>query len=96
MVIFYVHLNLGYHTFIFKKKVALLHCYVYSHYRYQHTCDVIPPNAPSQDVKHSSVIILHMAHVFIPHAPGVSFKISVLRMPPIIRPVIIEYAQCAH
>ena len=46
IVIFYVHLNLDHHTFISttKSSFATL-CYVYSHYRYQRTCDVIPPNA---------------------------------------------------
>ena len=34
---------------------------IYSDYRYQHTSDVIPPNAPSQEVGHWSAIILHTA-----------------------------------
>ena len=62
-------------------------CNVY--YKYWRICDVIPPNVPSQEVGHWSVVILHMARVFIAPTPGVPFKIS---MPPTIQPAKIEYA----
>ena len=75
-------------SYLIKGNFATL-CYVYSHYRYQRTCDAIPPNAPSQVVGHWSAIILHTAHVFITPTPGVPFKIPV---PPTARPVIIEYS----
>ena len=61
----------------------------------QCTRDIIPPNAPIQEVGYWSAIILHTAHVFIALTPGVPFKILVPPMPPMtpmIRPAIIEYA----
>ena len=76
MVTLYVHLNLDYHTCLLKKYYALLHCYLDSHYRYQHTSGVIAPNSPA--------VIVHTACV--------SFKISMPPMPPIDRAAIIEYA----
>ena len=98
IVIFYVHLNLDYHTFIFKKESSFdTLCYLYSHYRYHHTCDVIPPpNAPSQEVGHWNAIILHTARVFIDPTPGVPFKISILSMSLMVRAAIIEYAPCVR
>ena len=70
--------------------VALLHCYLYSHYRYQRTCDVIAPNAPSQEVGHWSAIILHTVQAFIALTPAVLVKISAPNLP--LRPAIIDNA----
>ena len=64
-------------------------CCVYYHYRYQCTCDVIPPNAPSKEMGYWNEIILHTACVFIDPTQGVPFKIS---MGPIVRAAIIEKA----
>ena len=75
-----------------KTNVALLHCYLYSHYRYQRTCDVIVPNAPSQEVGHWSGPILHTACVFIDSTPGAPLKISMPPIPSMVRAAIIEYA----
>ena len=62
-------------------------------YRYHSTCDVIPPNAPSQAVGHWNAIILHMARVLTDLTPGVPFKIPMPVMP---RAAIIEYAHMFH
>ena len=63
------------------------------HYRYQRTCDVIPPSAPSQEVGSIVVaIILHTARLFITPTPGVPFKIAVPLMPPMFRTAVIECA----
>ena len=67
-------------------------CYVNSHYRYQRTSDVIPPDAPSQEVGHWSAIILHTARVFIALNPGVPLKITVPPITPKGRPAIIDEA----
>ena len=47
----------------------------------QRTCDIIAPNALSQEVGHWSAIILHTARVFIDPTLGVPFKISMPPMP---------------
>ena len=59
---------------------------------YQRIYDVIAHNAPSQEVGHWSVIILHTARVFITSITGILFKIPVPLIPlipPMIRPDII-------
>ena len=68
IVTFYVHLNLDYHTYICFKECS---CYLYSHYKYQHTCDVIAPNAPAKrwGIRVRSFCTLHLylsirLHVF--------------------------------
>ena len=91
MVIFYVSLNLDYHTFsITTSNVALLHWHVYSQHRYQGTCDVIAPNASSQEVGHWRPITLHPARVLFDPSLDVPLKID---MPPMPQATIIEYAQ---
>ena len=63
--------------YIKKKSSFVTLCFLYSHYRYQRTCDFIAPNAPSQELGYWSAIILHMAHVFNAPTPGVPLKITV-------------------
>ena len=74
MVLFDVHLNLDYDIFIYKIKVTLL-AVIYTHYSHQHTCYVVAPDAPSEEVGHWSAITLHTTRVFIAPTPGVPFKI---------------------
>ena len=52
---------------------------VETQYRFQHECDVIGSDAPSQDVGHWSRIILHTAHVFLGIPQGV-FYLKFLRL----------------
>ena len=69
--------------------LCFLHCYLYSHYRYQHTCDVIPPD----EVEDWSAIILHTVRLFIASTLAVPLKILVVPITPKVRPAIIYYAQ---
>ena len=45
-----------------------------SHEGHQHTCDVIAPDAPSQDAGHWDRIILHTIYVFLDSPWDVLFK----------------------
>ena len=47
-----------------KNKLVSLRYIMYTHYRYQPICEVIAPNAPSQEVGHwSGMILLQVFHL---------------------------------
>ena len=72
MVMFYVHLHLDYHTFFYFKKKCRFGTLLFIVSLQMR--DIIPPNAPSQEVGHWSAIILHTARVFI--APLLVFHLK--------------------
>ena len=56
-----------------------------------HICDAIATNAPSQEVGHWSMAILHTARVIVDPTRGVLFKMLMPPVPPMSRAAIIEY-----